>query len=55
MNNHPKHRIVRVLASLAGSLLVTFTGLLLIANYALPERSPADTVMLAWAGSPAAR
>lgn len=47
MNTSLKTRIARRTASILASLFITFTGLHLIAGYALPEPTPADTVVLA--------
>lgn len=42
MNTTLKYRITRFIGSLGGAALITFTGLQLIANYALPEAGPSD-------------
>ncbi len=55
MNPNLKQRITRTLASLAGAALVTFTGLQLIVDYALPERSASAGVQLAAAATPTLR
>ncbi len=47
MNTSPKTRIARRAASILASLIITFTGLHLIAGYALPEPTPADTAVMA--------
>lgn len=44
-------RTVRTAASIIASVLITFTGLNLIANYALPGNPPADAVKLATAAA----
>ncbi len=46
MNALPKTPASRVAASLVASITITFTGLILIANYAHPEPS-ADTLTAA--------
>ncbi len=51
MNTPLNTRIARRAASFAASLLITFTGLNVIANYALPEPSNAHTVLLAGASA----
>lgn len=45
--------ITRRLAAFAASTLVTFTGLQLITNYALPQQPAAEAVMLAAASTAA--
>lgn len=47
MNRSQKTRIARRAASILASLFITFTGLHVIASYALPEPQPADTLVLA--------
>lgn len=47
MNTSLKTRIARVAGSIAASLLITVTGLQLIANYALPEQGPAGVEVVA--------
>lgn len=53
MNTTLKTRIIRVTSSIAGALLVTFTCVQLIANYALPE--PAVGTQLAAASPTSAK
>jgi hypothetical protein len=47
-------RITRRAAALAASTLVTFTGLQLITNYAMPRQPAAETVTMAAAGTTSA-
>jgi hypothetical protein len=47
MNSQLKTRIAHRVAAIAASTLITFTGLQLITNYALPPQSAEQAVVLA--------
>lgn len=47
-------RLARIAAPLLGSVLITFTGLQLIAGYALPQQAPAGMVLASAASASAA-